>query len=49
METVMKMDKLTALATLTMFFARVIVLSVSFPIATYCTQKKQNKMFSCEE
>jgi len=35
------MDKLTAAAPLTMFFARVIVLSVSFLIATYCTYKTE--------
>jgi len=33
------MVELTTLAALTMFFARVIVLSVSFPIATYCKHK----------
>jgi len=40
-ETVIKVDKLTALAPLTIALVRVIVLSVLFPIAMYCTLKKR--------
>jgi len=45
----LKIVRLTALAVLTIVFARLIVLSVSFSIATYCTRKNTNKKTSSLE
>ena len=42
----MNVDKLTALAPLTIAFVRLIALSESFPIATYCTHNEN--MYSPE-